>query len=381
MIRIAVRFKNRILMPMKIKRASRFIQNKEARIRYDCKIKLHYLELLREPSGYAVQEIIIGIDPGSCFDGISIVSKDTHHDNYELIQRPKKGKNSIKTFKDRQRTNRRLRRSRLWHRRARYDNRNKSKLVPTIKANVDFRKWMIDKIVSYYPISKVVIEDVKYNHAKNKGKGASFSQVEQGKNELYRFICDKRLQLELYNGYNTKKLRISALGCDIKSMLKDDKRFEAHCVDSFVLACNKDYKVDKQSGELLMDEPIVTNELFINKKVLFIEKVVKVRRCLTRLRHCYKDAKHYYRKLKGNVRKIYSNISAKPNICRVKQDKEKSNHPKEWKYINNGFSERFKCSLAPYGGTRLNGKSFFIDGRSGYARWVNRKIDALISTS
>ena len=54
MIRIAVRFKNKILMPMKVKRASKFLQNKEARIRYDCKIKLHYLELLREPSGYAV---------------------------------------------------------------------------------------------------------------------------------------------------------------------------------------------------------------------------------------------------------------------------------------------------------------------------------------
>lgn len=99
MTRIAVRYKNRILMPMKSKRAIRFLETKEAKLRYDSQLRIHYLQLQREPSGYAVQEIVIGIDPGSTFDGISVVSKDTHHHNFELIQRPKRVKIQLNHLK------------------------------------------------------------------------------------------------------------------------------------------------------------------------------------------------------------------------------------------------------------------------------------------
>lgn len=371
MTRIAVRYKNRILMPMKSKRATRFLETKEAKLRYDSQLRIHYLQLQREPSGYAVQEIVIGIDPGSTFDGISVVSKDTHHHNFELIQRPKKGKNSIKSFKARQALNRRIRRSRLWHRKIRFDNRTKNKLVPTIKANIDFRKWIITKISSLYPISNIVIEDVKFNHAKDiKGiKGRAFSLVELGKIEMYNWIREFGIKLELFQGFNTKKLRINSFGYDPKSMLKDSKDFYAHCIDSFVLACNKTFIVNKNTGEILTSEPIITNPIFVNRKVLYIEKIVKIRRCLTRLRHCYKDRKFYYKKLKGGVKQIYFNISKKPNICRVKLNNEHSNHPKQWEYINNGFVERFKCSTARYGGTTYQGKSYFKDGY-----WNNRTL-------
>ena len=364
MIRIAVRYKNRILMPMKSKRASRFLETKEAKLKYDRQLKIHYLQLQREPSGYAVQNITIGIDPGSSFDGFSIVSQDTHHHNFELIQRPKKGKNAIKSFKTRQSSNRRVRRTRLWHRKIRFDNRMSSKLAPTIKANVDFRKWLITKISFLYPISNIIIEDVKFNHGKDvKGKkGRAFSLVEQGKTELYNWIKSLGIKLELFQGFNTKKLRVNSFWYDPKSMLKDSKDFNAHCIDSFLLACNKTFKIDITTRELLISEPVITNIVFINRKVLFIEKIVKVRRCLTRLRHCYKDRKYYYKKLKGGVKQIYSNISKKPNICRVKSDNEHSNHPKQWEYINNGFVERFKCSTARYGGTTYKGKYYFKDG-------------------
>ena len=372
MIRIPVRYKGKPLMPMKSNRVSKFIEEGKGRIRYDRKLKIHYLQLIIEPSDEKTQEITIGIDPGSSFDGVSVVSDDTHHINIELIQRSKKGKASIKAFKMRQASNRRVRRSRLRHRRIRFDNRTSNKMAPTIKANVDFRKWAIEKLTKIFPITRVVIEDVRFNHFKN-CNGRSFSLVEQGKTELYRWIKDRGLKLELYNGWNTKKLRINTFGGDPKVSDKGSKSFEAHCIDSFVLACNKEHLIDDETGEILIDEPVAVNTLDVRKSVTFIEKIVKVRRCLTRTRKLYSSkgntiGPQYYKKLKGGIKAPYRNISSHRNLCRVKPNDEHSNHPAQWDYIDNGFTERFKCNTAPYGGTVMRGvKKFFKEGE-----WQNR---------
>jgi len=368
MYRLPVRYQGKPLMPMKATRVKKFIESGKGRIRYDRKLKIHYLQLLVDPSGEDTQEVHLGLDPGSTYDGISVVSFKYHHVNIELIQRPKKGKNAIKTFKARQASNRRVRRSRLRHRRIRFDHRTSKKLSPTIKANVDFRKWVISKLIKIYPISKIIVEDVRFNHYANTN-GRAFSLVEQGKQELYRFVRSLGIQLETYDGFNTKKLRVNSFGVDLKSKAKDSETFEAHCIDSFVLACNHSNVFDTNTGEVFEDQPVITNELEINRKVTFLEKIVKIRRCLTRLRKRYNDAKNYYRRLKGGVKQIYSNISNKSNICRIKPEGEHSNHPKKWEYINNGKVERFKCNTASYGGTTLNGKSFFRNGE-----WQNRVV-------
>lgn len=120
------------------------------------------------------------------------------------------------------------------------------------------------------------------------------------------------IQLETYNGFNTKKLRVNSFGIDLKSKTKDEQSFEAHCIDSFVLACNHSNVFDINTGEIFEDQPVITNELDINRKVTFIEKVVKVRRCLTRLRALYKSGKrpegaNYYIKLKVGLNKLLLN--------------------------------------------------------------------------
>lgn len=376
MFRIAVKYKGTPLMPMKSNRVTKFVNEGKGRIRYDRKLKIHYLQLLVEPSNYRTQDITIGLDPGSSFDGVSVVSDDTHHINIELIQRAKKGKTSIKYLKQRQATNRRTRRSRLRHRPIRFDNRTGCKLAPTIRANIEFRQWLITRLIKLYPITKIVIEDVKFNHYKNIN-GKSFSIVEQGKTYLYNWFKKQGLKLDLYEGYNTKKLRLNTFGGDPKVSDKGSRSFEAHCIDSFVLACNKAFLVDKDTGEILEDEPVAINDLYIRKSVTFIEKIVKVRRCLTRTRALYKSSKNpiggsYYRYKKGGIKVPFKCISNKDNKPRVKPEGVQSNHPKEWVYLDNGRVERVKCNTAPYGGTRLNGKSFFIDGE-----WRNRSIEVI----
>lgn len=372
MLRLPVRFKDKPLMPMKATRVKKFVDSGKGRIRYDRKLKIYYLQLLVNPSGEELQEITLGLDPGSTFDGISIVSSRYHHVNIELIQRPKKGKTSIKAFKTRQACNRRVRRSRLRHRPIRFDHRTSKKLTPTIKANIDFRKWVISKLIRIFPISKSVVEDVKFNHYKST-QGRAFSIVEQGKQELYCFIRSLGIRLELYDGFNTKKLRINSFGSDPKVNNKESKSFYAHCIDSFVLACNKSNVFDIETGEVFEDRPIITNDVEINRKVTFIEKIVKIRRCLTRTRALYKSNKrpegaNFYLKLKGGIKQIITKLG-KRNICRVKPEGIHSNHPRQWEYIDNGKAERYKCNTAPYGGTRINGKTFFRNGE-----WENRQI-------
>ena len=377
MIRIPVVFKGKALMPMKASRVCKFIKQKKAKLKWNYKLRFHYLQLLVEPSGYELQDINLGIDPGSNFDGFSVVSEKVHHINFELVQRSKRGKTAIKSFKSRQASNRRVRRSRLRHRPIRFDSRTRNKLSPTIKANVDFRKWLITGICKYYPISKVIIEDVRFNHYAN-NKGKSFSHVEQGKTELYNWIKNQGLQLELYAGYNTKKLRVNTFGEDLKSSNKGESSFEAHCLDSFVIASNKGQMVDLDTGEILESEPYSTFDISkINKKVTFIEKIVKIRRSLTRTRALYKSkgtnplGSSLFRYKKGGIKEALPNLkSNKFGKCRIKLSGDQSNHPKQWEYLNNGRATRYKANTARYGGTSLDGcKKFFQE-----SEWLNRNI-------
>jgi hypothetical protein len=369
--RLPVMYQGKPLMPMSTRRVRKYIASGKARMCYDRKLRIHTLELLVAPSGFNTQEVTIGLDPGSTFDGFSVVSSKVHHLNVELIQRPKKGKNSIRYFKARQASNRRVRRCRLRHRRCRFEFRTGSKLPPTIQANIDFRKWLLSRLVKIYPVTTGVVEDVRFNHAQN-SKGRAFSLVEQGKTELYRFISDLGVKLELRSGYDTKKLRIAIFGVDLKSKVKDSKDFNAHCIDSFVLARNPPMieMIDTETGEVTQSvRP--ANRITVNQKVLFIEKVVKIRRCLTRLRVKYKAAKNYYRLLKTGIKQVYQNFSQRRNISRIKLNDEKSNHPFQWVYINNGPVERLKHAVAPYGGTVFNGVKKFYQNDE----WVNRKLN------
>lgn len=364
MIRLPVVYKGLQLMPMKASRVRLFISSNRAKIMFDRKLNLRYLKLLIAPSGINIQEITLGIDPGSVYDGFSLVSKLYHHINIELIQRPKKGKNSIRSFKIRQAMNRRIRRSRLRHRQIRFSNRNASKLPPTIRANIDFRKWLITKLSKYYPFTIIRIEDVAFNHyldlvgkkrLSGKARGAYFSLVELGKHILYNWTKHSGYILETITGYETATLRKSYCdGVDIKSVDKSEKSFEAHCLDSFIIA-SKNYAMDM---------------ININKNTIFLEKIIKQRRCLTRIRAKYKDAWKYFRYTKGGTKVYFKNISRKKNICRVKPDGEHSNHSKSWIYLNNGFSEKIKSNTARYGGTSLNDcNKFFKENQ-----WLNRKI-------
>ena len=401
MISIPVKYKGKVLMPMKASRVRRFIKLGKGKLRYNRKLGLHYLQLLVEPSGEILSEVILGIDPGSQFDGFSIVSGNKHLGNWELIQRAKKiwkGNNSNPHPKSIEQAlcnrsgMRRIRRSRLWHRKARFNNRTSSKLAPTHQAQINFRIYLINNLVKYFPITKVIVEDVRFNHYAS-NKGVSFSNVELGKTKFYSYLSNL-FKLELVDGWTTHQLRINSFGVDPKLSDKGSKDFNAHCVDSFVLACNKGYKVDLETGEVI--EPLIVFKGLINKRVIFVSKMdrrppnngkARVLHLAGKNLRCDSWRGGPYLIIHGKGGKIIikrNQLSNKYNKCRVKINDSISNHG-PWEYINNGRAERRKqysytrtFSNRIGGSTRIkNGKSILLNKCKESGEWFNTEVELL----
>ena len=276
-IRLPVVYKGKHYMPMRLARAKRLEIEGKCKIKYDTKLGISYIHLKYKPSGKEIQQINLGIDPGSHFDGFTLLSKKCHLANFQL--------NHNKTVKSRMESRsmyRRIRRSRLRSRKARYDSRTKKKLVPTIRSMFEYRKWMLNKLAYYYPIDMVIVEDVKYNHFNDRTGyyGSSFSQVEVGKTELYQFIRSNFNQLHTIRGWLTKNARIKLFGTpDPKLKNKGANNFYAHCVDSYTIA---HYQLGEVDHKLYKRCNIITKNLFVRRelfkcKLLRVDKVNKVK--------------------------------------------------------------------------------------------------------
>jgi len=219
------------LMPMKLGKAHRFVNAGKAKWRWDNKLKIRYIKLLFEPSGYDTQAIHLGIDHGSMFDGFTVSSDCCQHENIELIHN--------KTIKEKlsiRRGYRRIRRSRLRHRPIRNNSRTASKRSPTIRSMLEYRMWLVDSIMKIYPISKIIFEQVKYKGLRQK----SYTQVHQGQDYLIDHFNNKVGKIKIINSDDTENLRVRLFnGFDLKIKeigRKNERSFNTHCVDSFTLS-------------------------------------------------------------------------------------------------------------------------------------------------
>ena len=180
------------------------------------------------------QDLALGIDPGSSFEGWSIVgAKDTVLNG--MSETPKHVKKAV----EQRRVMRRARRSRnCWRRPARFQNRlrNKKTLPPSTFARWNAKIRIFDQLSKIIPISKVAVEDVaaRTKKGKNIGWNSRFSPIEQGKMWFYEQIRNKGLKLVIYKGTETKGYRdFYQLN---KSEDKGERSFSSHAVDSWVLA-------------------------------------------------------------------------------------------------------------------------------------------------
>ena len=214
------------LMPTKASRARRWIKEGKAKA-IRTKLGIFAVQLTEEPSGREKQSVVMGIDPGSKYTGIAVVSKRTIFCGYNL-ELP----DYIHLRMDKRRELRRSRRYRKCRRReCRFLNRIGHKIAPSILARKQLELRTVTELARLYPISDIAMEDVRFNHY-NKRYGKFFSQVEIGKKWLVRELR-KIAAVEMFDGWETSVKR-KELGLK-KSSKKDARIPEAHVSDAVSL--------------------------------------------------------------------------------------------------------------------------------------------------
>jgi hypothetical protein len=196
------------------------------------KLGLFYVQLTyeQEPDN---QLLVGGIDPGSRFEGFSIVgSKDTVTNL--MVEAPDHVKGAVEV----RRSMRRARRHRKWRRPKRFENRltRKRRLPPSTRSRWEAKARIVAHLLTIMPLTDVVVEDVQAVTLPGKGSkwNTAFSPVQVGKEHLYRLLREMGLAVHTWEGWQTKQLR-ERYGL-AKTKSKSKQSFESHAVDSWVLA-------------------------------------------------------------------------------------------------------------------------------------------------
>ena len=223
------------LMPCKPAKARKLLRDGKALKRWN-RLGIFYVRLNFDPKKPAYQPIAIGIDPGSKFEGFSVVgTKDTVHNIMS------EAVDWVKKALEQRRQMRRARRYRKTRsRKCRGDNRHSSaegRVPPSTRARWDAKLRIIKQLQRILPISAAVVEDVKAETRRNHRRwNANFSPLEQGKQHFYSELR-KSFQLITKEGWETEQLRKN-YGLE---KIEDKSRpiFESHCADAWALAASQ----------------------------------------------------------------------------------------------------------------------------------------------
>jgi hypothetical protein len=266
---VPVIYLNKPLMPTTPGRARRLIKNKEATPFF--KKGIFCIRLNRKPFAKELQEIAVGIDPGSKKEGFTVKSESHTYLNIQAD-----AITHVKGAIEERRNMRRSRRQRKTPCRKNKYNRQKGGLPPSTRARWNWKLRIVSQLMKLFPITDFVVEDIKAISKKGKQKwNCSFSPLEVGKKWFYEEL-EKYGNVCLKQGYETAKLRTDAGLKKTKNKLSED--FDAHCVDSWVLANHI------IGGHIKPD----------NLSILFISTIQLHHRQL-----------HTFQPVKGNIRKLY----------------------------------------------------------------------------
>jgi len=198
------------------------------------KLGLFYIQLRyqQDPDN---QPLVAGIDPGSTFEGYSVVGTTETVLNL-MAEAPDHVKEAVEV----RRKMRRARRQRKWRRPKRFDNRlnRKNRIPPSTRSRWEAKARVIAQLLHILPITAVVVEDVQAVTRPGKGGkwNRSFSPVQVGKEHLYRLLREMGLVVYTRPGWETKVLR-ERYGL-LKTKSKSRQAFESHAADSWALAAS-----------------------------------------------------------------------------------------------------------------------------------------------
>lgn len=181
------------------------------------------------------QPLVVGIDPGSKFEGFSVVGASDTVVNL-MVEAPDHVKDAVEV----RRTMRRARRFRKWRRPKRFNNRlnRRQRIPPSTRSRWEAKARIVAHLLKVLPITDVIVEDVQTvtRPGKKRKWNTAFSPVQVGKEHLYRLLRDMGLTIHLRQGYQTKELR-EQYGLK-KTSSKSKQSFNSHAVDAWVLAAS-----------------------------------------------------------------------------------------------------------------------------------------------
>ena len=217
------------LTPCKPSKARKLLKDNQAKPVWN-KFSRFGIQMLVEV-GNKTPKTVLGVDFGTKFEGYSVVV-GTENNLSVMWLLPEK-KKLVKKLTER----RHLRRARRWRtcrrRACRFDNREKDGFIaPSQLMMVQSRLKAIREFFKCYPITNVVLEDVKFNH-RDKRWGQNFSTIEVGKTLIKDWIRE-RAHLYLCDGIDTQGCR-ERYGYK-KSGNKGAETFNSHCSDALAIA-------------------------------------------------------------------------------------------------------------------------------------------------
>lgn len=217
------------LMPCSEKRARKLLEKGEAKPYWSRGVFCIILQ--KEPSSRNYQDIAIGIDPGSKFEGFSVKSE-----SHTLLNIQTEAKTDVKDKVETRRNLRRNRRSRNMRYRPCRSNRGiGNRIPPSTKSRWVYKLSIINWIRKLYNITHVVVENVKAKTWRNAKKwNMNFSPIEVGKNFFREEIKKMNVDYNEFDGFETYEFR-NSYGFK-KNSKKSKKDFYTHCVDAWVLA-------------------------------------------------------------------------------------------------------------------------------------------------
>jgi RRXRR protein len=238
---------DRTLMPTTPARARKWIKLGKAEGLRN-KVGVFYVQLLREPSGYKTQEIVVGTDRGKAFTGIAFQSKLAtivlFHVCLPGFYKSKKatkdrqsvtGKMAKRSELRRTRRGQRIDRNKPFklrnHRQKRFGNRRNNKLPPSVRANREMELRILIEMSKIVPISEIRDESCGGNSKKN---GFGISPVTVGQ-EWFRLQASKIAVVKEVDSYDTGKYRDQLVLVKNRKD-KSQQSPETHANDAIALA-------------------------------------------------------------------------------------------------------------------------------------------------
>ncbi|MBI4447688.1 HNH endonuclease [Candidatus Woesearchaeota archaeon] len=144
-------------------------------------------------TGETKQEITLGIDAGYNNIGFSAVTKKE-----ELISGEVKLRKDVRKKLEERRMYRRQKRNKLWHRKARFNNRKQEEnwLSPSMQHKLDTHTRLIEKIRRWLPITTTVIEVANFDTQKMQNPEILGIEYQQGELQGYHI---REYLLEKFN--------------------------------------------------------------------------------------------------------------------------------------------------------------------------------------